>query len=138
MRVAIATFASLPPEFTDDERLADALAARGAAVARVPWDDPDADWPSFDAVVIRSTWDYARRRDEFVAWADSVGSRLHNSPALIRWNTDKRYLGDLEAAGVPVVHTDYVAPGDPVPALAGEVVVKPTISAGAMDSGRFS
>ncbi len=138
MRVAIATFASMPPEFTDDERLADAIGALGASVARVSWDDAKADWATFDAVVIRSTWDYASRRDEFVDWADSVGSRLHNSPEVIRWNTDKRYMGDLERAGLPVVHTEYVAPGQPIPALDGEVVVKPTISAGAKDSGRFS
>lgn len=138
MRIAIATFASLPPEFTDDERLADSIAALGAEVARVPWDEADADWDSFDAVVVRSTWDYAPRRDEFVEWADSVGTRLHNSPEMIRWNTDKRYMGDLEGAGLPVVHTEYLAPGEPAPALDGEVVVKPTISAGAKDSGRFS
>jgi hypothetical protein len=138
MRVAIATFASMPPEFTDDQRLADALRALDATADRVPWDNGSADWAAFDAVVIRSTWDYARHRDEFVAWADSVGPRLHNSPDIIRWNTDKRYLGELEAAGLPVVHTDYVAPGESVPALDGEVVVKPTVSAGAQDSGRFS
>jgi hypothetical protein len=138
MRVAIATFASMPPEFTDDERLTDALRERDAEVERVPWDDADADWKAFDAVVIRSTWDYALRRDEFVDWAESVGERLHNSPGVIRWNTDKRYLGELEAAGLPVVHTEYVAPGDPAPALVGEVVVKPTVSAGGKDSGRFS
>jgi hypothetical protein len=138
MRVAIATFASMPPEFTDDERLADALNGLGADVARLSWDDASAEWSDYDAVVIRSTWDYSLRRDEFVAWADSVGSRLHNSPAVIRWNTDKRYLGDIEAAGLPVVHTDYVAPGEPAPGLDGEVVVKPTISAGGRDSGRFS
>lgn len=138
MRVAIATFASMPPEFTDDERLADALGGFDAEVARVPWDDSGVEWHDFDAVVIRSTWDYASRREEFVEWADSVGSRLHNSPEVIRWNTDKRYMGDLEGAGLPVVHTEYVAPGEPAPALDGEVVVKPTISAGAKDSGRFS
>ena len=138
MRVAIATFASMPPEFTDDERLADALHALDATAERVSWDDDSADWAAFGAVVIRSTWDYAQRRDEFVAWAESVGSRLHNSPGIIRWNTDKHYLGELEAAGLPVVHTDYIAPGDPVPALDGEVVVKPTVSAGAKDAGRFS
>jgi hypothetical protein len=138
MRVAIATFASMPSEFTDDERLYEALSGLGVDAARVPWDDESAEWDSFDAVVIRSTWDYARRRDEFVAWAESVGSRLHNAPEVIRWNTDKRYLGDLEAAGLPVVHTEYVAPGETPPGLDGEVVVKPTISAGAQDSGRFS
>ena len=138
MRVAIATFAAMPPEFTDDERVADALADLGGEVAHVPWDDPGADWSAYDAVVIRSTWDYAFRRDEFVAWAESVGARLHNSPEVVRWNSDKRYLGGLAAAGIPVVETSFVGPGDPPPELAGEVVVKPSVSGGARDTGRFS
>ena len=137
MHVAIATFNGLPPEFRDDERLAAALAERGIEAERIPWDDQAADWAAFDAVVIRSTWDYAPRRDEFVAWADSVGDRLHNAPGLVRWNSDKRYLGDLAAAGIDVVETAYAEPGE-TPELAGEVVVKPTVSAGAKDSGRFS
>jgi len=138
MRVAIASFHSVPPEFTDDQRLVVALASLGVEAERIPWDDESVDWGAFDAVVIRSTWDYALRRDEFVAWADSVGPRLHNAPALVRWNSDKRYLGDLAAAGIRVVDTTYLAPGEALPELAGEVVVKPTVSAGGRDSGRFS
>jgi hypothetical protein len=137
MPVAIASFAALPPEFTDDERLTAALEARGTEAPLIPWDDATTDWGQFDAVVIRSTWDYARRRDEFVAWAESVGETLHNSPAIVRWNSDKRYLGDLAAAGIRVVPTTFVAPGE-VFDLTGEVVVKPTVSAGGKDSGRFS
>jgi len=138
VRVAIASFRDLPPEFLDDERLAAALRERGVEVERIPWDEPGADWEAFDAVVIRSTWDYAKRRDEFIAWAERIGPRLHNSPALVRWNSDKRYLRDLAEAGFPVVPTTFVEPGDPVPELEGEVVVKPNVSAGAIDAGRFS
>jgi hypothetical protein len=138
MRVAIATCTAVPPGFDDDVRLAEELGRRGLDVARIAWDAPDARWDTFDAVVIRSTWDYPPRRTEFLAWADAVGPRLHNSPALVRWNSDKRYLADLAAAGVPVVPTTFVAPGEPVPELRGEVVVKPSVSAGARDTGRFS
>jgi len=137
VRVAIASFAAVPPQFPDDVMLADAVAARGADVTRIPWDDPDAAWDTYDAVVIRSTWDYSRRRDEFVAWAESVGERLHNSAPLVRWNSDKRYVADLGDDGIPVVETSFVGPGEPVPELGGEVVVKPTVSAGGRDSGRF-
>ena len=136
-RVAIASFAAMPAEFTDDGRIIDALAARGAEAAAIPWDDPETDWDGFDAVIIRSTWDYAQRRDEFVAWAERVGDRLHNAPELVRWNSDKRYLGDLAEAGHRVVETRYVGPGDPLPDLDGEVVVKPNVSAGGRDTGRF-
>jgi glutathione synthase/RimK-type ligase-like ATP-grasp enzyme len=137
VRVAIASFSSMPEQFTDDRRLAEALEARGVATEIVPWDDPAADWSGFGAVVIRSSWDYARRRDEFVRWCESVGPALHNSAALVRWNSDKRYLADLAAAGIPAVETEFVAPGEEVPVLAGEVVVKPAVSAGGRDSGRF-
>ena len=108
----IASFTAVPAQFTDDQRIVDALAARGVGPIVIPWDDPDADWRAFDAVVIRSTWDYARRREEFLRWCDSIGRRLHNCAALVRWNSDKRYLGDLGAAGIPVVDTAYVAPGE--------------------------
>ncbi|MFI5121807.1 MAG: RimK family alpha-L-glutamate ligase [Vicinamibacteria bacterium] len=137
MRVAIASFAAMPPEFTDDRRIIEALAERGVGAESISWDDPDAEWGAFGAVVIRSTWDYDQRRDEFVRWCDSVGPTLHNSAAIVRWNSDKHYLADLASAGVPVVATEFVAPGDPAPALAGELVVKPSVSAGGRDSGRF-
>jgi glutathione synthase/RimK-type ligase-like ATP-grasp enzyme len=137
VRIAIASFTGIPPQFTDDLRIVEALASRGIETGRVPWDDPETDWDAYDAVVIRSTWDYAKRRDEFVRWCDSIGRRLHNSPALVRWNSDKRYLADLASAGIAVVETEFVGPGDPVPELTGEVVVKPNVSAGGRDSGRF-
>jgi len=137
MRVAIASFTRMPPEFRDDERLAHALRAKGAITAIEPWDDPDVDWAPYELVVVRSTWNYARKRDEYLAWCERIGDRLHNAPALIRWNSDKRYLGDLAEAGIRVVETTYVEPGAEAPELEGEVVVKPNISAGGRDTGRF-
>jgi glutathione synthase/RimK-type ligase-like ATP-grasp enzyme len=138
MRVAIATCAEMPGEFVDDQRLLDELRALGAETAYEAWDADGVDWATFDAVVIRSTWDYARRHDEFVAWAEAVGERLFNPPAVVRWNSDKRYLGDLAAAGLPVVETAFAAAGDPPPAVDREVVVKPNVSAGGRDTGRFA
>lgn len=137
MHVAIATMTGKPAGFDDDALLAAALEARGLTARHVPWDAEGVAWEAYSAVVVRSTWDYAARRDDFVAWADAVGDRLHNPPALIRWNSDKRYLADLARGGVAVVPTTYVAPGEPLPVLAREVVVKPTVSAGAKDTGRF-
>lgn len=138
MQIALATYRGSTGQFDDDRLLAAALATRGAESRSVRWDDPDARWEAFDLVVIRSTWDYTERLEEFLAWADSLDGRLRNAPELVRWNSDKRYLGDLASAGVPVVPTEYVEPGSPPPALAGEVAVKPTVSAGGRDTGRFS
>jgi len=137
VRVALASFSGVPPQFVDDRLLADALTGLGVEVRVLDWEEPRIDWRAHDAVVIRSTWNYTRRRDDFLAWCDAIGTRLHNSPALVRWNSDKHYLRDLGAGGVPVVATTYVEPGDPIPALDGEIVVKPAVSAGGRDSGRF-
>ena len=114
-----------------------ALRDAGYAVDLVRWDDPTVDWDTVDLAVVRSCWDYAWRRDEFLAWADAV-PRLRNAVELLRWNADKTYLRDLEGAGLPVVPTVW----DPVQAGklpdAGEWVVKPSVSAGARDTARWT
>ena len=124
---------------TDDDEafLLPALLALGAEPSVVVWDDPHVDWAGFDVAVIRSTWDYTMRREEFLAWVtrtDTV-TRLRNRPDVVRWNSDKVYLRDLVDCGVPVVPTSFFAPGD-VPVLPQGVpfVVKPTISAGSRNS----
>jgi hypothetical protein len=130
VRVAFATCSALPEGWDDDH-----LAARLLGAEYRTWDDASVDWEAFERVVIRSTWDYTSRVADFVSWCHSVGSqRLRNSPELVAFNADKRYLGRLATPTVPTV---YVAPGDAMPRLDGEVVVKPSISAGARDTGRF-
>ena len=136
-RVALVTCADLPDLDADDRTLIPALAARGIAAEPVAWDAPGIDWAGYDLAVVRNTWDYAKRRAEFVDWARSV-PRLANPARVIEWNTDKRYLRELAAAGIPIVPTTWVEPGDAfVPQGAGEIVVKPAVSAGSIDTGRY-
>jgi hypothetical protein len=74
------------------------------------WDDPDVDWSRYDRVVLRSVFTYQHRVEAFLAWCRAIGpERLRNAPALVAFN-----------------------------ALRGEVVVKPNVSAGARDTGRFT
>ncbi|MGR6970216.1 ATP-grasp domain-containing protein [Streptomyces cynarae] len=117
------------------------LRTAGAEADAVYWDDTDVDWAGYDLAVIRSTWDYSWRAAEFTAWAERCGkaTRLANPADVVRWNTDKRYLGDLAAAGVPTVPTRYIAPGDPAD-LPGdhEYVIKPTSGAGARFAARYT
>jgi hypothetical protein len=121
----------------DDVPLRDALAERGVAVDAVDWRDPAVDWAGYGLSVLRSTWDYAEHPDDFRAWARRV-PRLLNPAALVEWNTDKRYLGDLAVAGVPITPTEFVAPGAGwTPAADGEWVVKPTIAGGSVEAGRY-
>jgi hypothetical protein len=134
--VAIASCRELPDELREDELLIEALSELGIAAEAVPW-NAGASWDSYKLVVIRSTWDYTQRPDDFLAWVDSVGPALHNPAAVVRWNSDKHYLADLEQAGLPVVPTNYLGPGDELPRFDVEFVLKPVVSAGARMSGRF-
>ncbi|MFJ6167462.1 RimK family alpha-L-glutamate ligase [Micromonospora orduensis] len=137
-RVALVTCTELTALDPDDRLVLAPLAARGVTVEAPVWDDPDVDWSSYDLVVLRSPWDYALRRDEFVAWAATVPA-LVNPADVVRWNTDKRYLAELTAAGVPTVPTSWVEPGESwqPPADTGEYVIKPAVSAGSQDTGRY-
>ena len=107
-RVALATCRGFPALWDDDVPLRTGLERRGVEVAVPVWDDPEVDWGAFDLVVLRSTWDYSPRRDAFVAWAQSV-PRLLNRADVVAWNTDKRYLRELAAAGVELGR-DYPRP----------------------------
>jgi hypothetical protein len=136
-RVALVTCDLFPDLWEDDFPLRDALRARGVEVDAVRWDDETADWTAYALTVIRSPWDYVPRRDRFVAWAQSV-PRLFNPADIVAWNTDKTYLRELASAGVPVIETTFRKPGETWSAPAdGEWVVKPTISAGSQDTGRY-
>jgi hypothetical protein len=136
-RIALVTCAELP-ELEDDDRLPIAsLTALGMRVEPAVWDDPRIDWAGYDLAVVRSTWDYPARRKEFVAWAEGV-PRLANAASIVAWNTDKRYLAELADAGVPVVPTSWIGPDDEwVPPNGGHWVIKPSISAGSKDTGRY-
>ena len=103
------------------------------------WDDHAVDWALFDAVVIRSTWDYHAHLEQFLQWARSVAAvtALWNPLLLIEWNVDKRYLVELAASGVPIVPTEFVTVDDELPVCAGDVVVKPCVGAGSVGVRRF-
>lgn len=128
-----------------------AACARAGIDAEIrAWDDGSVSWARYDAVLLRSPWDYTTRLAEFLAWCDRVAaqSRLWNPPEVVRWNTDKRYLADLAADGIAVVPTAYAGPDDaPVAAVeallaahqqAAEFVVKPTVAAGAEGARRYA
>ena len=116
--------------------LLDAAHQRGIDAEITLWDDPAVEWNAYDAVVIRSCWDYIMRHEEFLAWAASV-PRLHNSHEVLTWNTDKVYLRQIEAAGVPIIETRWNITGGDDLGDHAEWVVKPTVSAGSRDTARW-
>lgn len=119
----------------DDADLASVLRGCGLHAGWLSWDDPatlDA-----DLVILRATWDYTDRLEEFLAWTRRV-RHLLNSPEIVEWNTDKRYLTDLARAGIPTVPSRFFEPGEPVSLPVGEVVVKPAVGAGSRGAHRFT
>jgi glutathione synthase/RimK-type ligase-like ATP-grasp enzyme len=137
MQVALATCVGIPDLEPDDRLLLPALAAHGIDGVPAVWDDDEVEWDAFDLVVLRSTWDYAERHDEFLAWTRSLRRVLNPAP-IVEWNTEKRYLEHLSRAGVPTVPTRFVAPGAAFEPPAGSFVVKPSVSAGGRSSARFA
>jgi len=129
--------AQLDPDLYPLERaLCDRIG--GGAVAVVAWDDQHVDWAAFAAVVIRSTWDYPDRLDEFMRWVQRVNELtvLVNSAEVLRWSADKRYLADLAGEGIPITPTVFVAPGEDPPNVNGLHVVKPSVGAGSSGARR--
>ncbi len=130
--------------FIYDDLAFEPLGKLGWNVDEIPWNRPDVDWGAFDAVVIRSTWDYQKNPDGFLRVLSTIedgGTRLFNSLAVCRWNLDKSYLRDLEQRGVPIVPTQWL-PGLDELALrqlliefgGQDFVVKPMVGANADDT----
>lgn len=145
--VLIAVDAEHVPVWDDERPLVDALEALGLHTMLAVWDDPAVDWAAPRIVVVRYIFDYVRDRDGFCAWAGRVeaAAPLHNPARVLRWNSHKSYLRDLEAAGVPIVPTEWSPFGsgaslDEILARRGwdDVVIKPAIDNGARGTLRVT
>jgi glutathione synthase/RimK-type ligase-like ATP-grasp enzyme len=132
----------------DENLLREPLRQRGVTVATLAWDDPAVDWASYDAVVIRSTWDYHLRYADYLAWLarlEAQGARLYNPLPMLRWNMDKTYLGTLAPYGIRTLPTVFLPQGETADLARilrdhgwERAVVKPTVSAGGDNTWRFS
>lgn len=148
MAIQVALATSLPELPPGDRALAAALAETGCAARAAIWSDPEIAWTQFDAVVVRSCWDYHLRVEEFLGWIallEQEGVLVLNSPELIRWNADKIYLTELAAKGVKIPDTIILPPGNELDLAEvcnsrgwSSAVVKPRISASAYQTERRS
>lgn len=139
--LALATTAAARELDDDLVPLENALRDAGIQTHVVDWDDERTDWSKFTAVLLRSTWDYSFRLDEFLAWCKRVSfvTTLLNPLDVVRWNTDKHYLRELSRLGVATVESHFVEPGDEPDTFPqfDEFVVKPAVGAGSRDAQRF-
>jgi glutathione synthase/RimK-type ligase-like ATP-grasp enzyme len=142
-RIALATSAEHAELHPNDLPLVEALRTAGLDPVAEVWTDPSVDWSAYDAVLLRTVWDYHRQYDEFTEWLaqlDKAGVPLLNDSGLVRWNGDKRYLLELRERGVAIVPSQVAAGAclrEVVSGLAGqEIVVKPTVGATALHTVR--
>ncbi len=146
-RVAYVTYVVDPadPDIDlDMEIFLRALAMRDINAAAEVWDDPRADWASYDMALVRSTWDYTRQREKYLEWARRVSAvtRLVNPYEVLSDNTDKRYLLKIAECGVPIIPTLFLdGPADlkeEFPGMEAGWVVKPVVDAGARGASRHA
>jgi hypothetical protein len=147
-QIALASCETLPEWEHDDAPFHGALRARGVELTIPAWSDDSVDWSRFDAVLLRTTWDYQTRREAFCTWAEGAAAqtRLHNPAAVIRWNTYKHYLMQLAEAGVatiPTVWLESAPTHDELRTLLDErgwsrAFLKPAVGATASHTLRFA
>lgn len=159
MRVALLTARDALALDDDMPPLIAACQARGLSVETPCWDDPAIEWQTYDAAVLRSTWDYATRHDAFLATLTRIAeaTALFNPLDAVRFSLDKHYLGVLADAGVATVPTRFVEPGaeasralqsfitaahtgttpDAGLGAARDFVIKPAVGAGSKDAARY-
>jgi len=141
MKIALVTAIAAFALDDDLAPLAQAIRRADGRASIVAWDDPTVSWGRFDLAVLRSPWDYTQRPAEFLDWCAHLDghTRLLNPIGVVRWNTDKHYLADLEKAGVPIVESVFIEPGEAAEKFPdyAEFVVKPAIGAGSRDTQRY-
>lgn len=144
-RLALATSADHPSIQPDDAYLATSLERLGIQPIVCVWNDPAVDWSTFEAVLIRTIWDYFKHHAAFLDWLDRLdrlGVPTINDSALLRWNSDKRYLLELARHDVAIIPTRLAHAAELPDVLATmpaqQLVIKPTISGGAWHTLRGS
>lgn len=110
MKIAFLTCKDLDGFVVDDHHLRDVLVARGDSVDEIAWDRDDVNWSNYDVVLIRTTWDYSTRLQEFLEVLKKIsasGAKLLNPLSLVEWNARKSYLQNFQDEGIPTIPTVF-------------------------------
>ncbi len=146
-RCAFLTMDNLEEFEVYDDLLLEPLDELNWSVDMISWREPNVNWDPYEAVIIRSPWDYQQDANRFMQvlkTIDDSTAQLENPLDLVRWNIDKIYLRELEEHGIPIVPTLWGAELQKDELFsafarldAGELVIKPTVSANADDTFRI-
>lgn len=114
LSVALATSRDLASLWAGDRIFLNELRRRGIRSDPLVWDDDSVDWGAWDAIVIRSCWDYHLKVDRFLGWLQrlqAVRLVVINEPEVMRWNLHKGYLLDVARAGGRIPPTRVITRG---------------------------
>jgi O-ureido-D-serine cyclo-ligase len=149
-RIALVTAIAAHALDEDLPPLLAALREAGISAEVRAWDDATVGWSRYEIALLRSAWDYSTRLPEFLRWCEATSGKtcLLNPLPVVRWNTDKHYLARLEAAGIAIVPSAFIEPGEEADARidafltahpdAAQIVIKPAVGAGSRDARRHS
>ena len=139
--IALATCDKYSDLAASDQHLIPAFADLGFHAEPIIWNDPDVNCQAFQAVCIRSIWDYHLHPQQFQQWLaqlEEANVPVFNPVSVLRWNMQKHYLRDLEAKGINIIPTAWITRGQDINLQAlmddngwQQAVVKPQISASA-------
>ncbi len=147
-KVALLSMDSLKNFHTYDKLLIEPMNKLGWIAEEVSWRNEKVDWNDYNAVIVRSTWDYQNDYEKFLKVLEKINNssaHLENELELIKWNMNKNYLYDLESKGVRIVNTIWEKSFNPDIAYeyferlnSEEIIIKPNISANADNTFRLS
>lgn len=146
MKIAYVSCKNLPEPDIDEIPLVEGLKSAGHDASVAGWDDESVDWASFDAILIRATWNYAWHLDAFRAWIARANEQttLINPIETLEWNLHKGYLKELQAAGIPIIPTAFFDRSASTSIMElceshgwSRIVIKPTVSAGSFGTRAF-
>ncbi|NBC04310.1 MAG: hypothetical protein GVY20_11465 [Bacteroidetes bacterium] len=146
-RCAFLSMDSLEDFVCYDQLLFEPMERLGWKAEQVSWRNQQVDWNDFDVVVIRSPWDYHEDPENFFHTLERIensSALLENNLSLVEWNSNKRYLFDLQNGGVDIVPTLLKESYDGREwdsyfehFSTDEIIIKPTVGASAVDTFRI-
>ena len=146
-KVGFLSMNSLENFYTYDKLLIEPMKTFGWIAEEISWRNENVNWKNYDAVIIRSTWDYQNDLKKFISVLEKINNSTHleNDLDLMKWNMNKNYLFDLEKKGVKIVNTIWEKSFNPKLVHeyfdilnSDDIIIKPNISANADNTFRLT
>lgn len=143
--VGFVTCAQFPHLTNSDTLVLAPLKKRGIEVNPIIWSSPPATLNQFDAIIMRSAWDYHTQYEKFTSFLHTLKNStvpIYNPIDTMLWNSNKSYLLNLASQGVPIVPTIKIHSIDEADwqkiTQWPEIIIKPAVGASAFGITKLS